>query len=1092
MRSIRHSHRAWPWLSPCTAAAALLVVFVFRAPNQASGAQATLIADAHVNSAMPAVNSGSISNLNVGGGYTTLLQFDLSMLPAGTTASLVSRAVLRVYVNRVTTPGLVAYAPVNAAWGEYSATYATLPSKGSAAGVVPISQAGAFVAIDVTTLVQVWITSPATNNGLAFSAGTAVVQFDSKENDETAHPPTLDIELMDLGPVGATGATGPRGLTGTNGATGAVGPFGPAGQNGTGGPTGPIGLQGLTGPAGPTGPAGSGIGGGLNYAGTYASTSNYATGDTVVYQGSSYISLIAANHGNTPGLNPAYWGLLAAAGVGTNGTVGPSGAMGPQGLTGATGAAGLAGIAGTTGAQGAAGLVYQGVYNSIQNYALGDTVLWQGTTYTSLIASNHGNIPSLSPQQWGVLSAQGPAGPAGTTGATGTPGPQGLPGGVGPNGPIGPQGYQGISGQAGAQGIPGTTGATGLSGPEGSQGIAGPVGLSFQGIYTSTSNYALADGVSYMGAGYVSLTASNHGNTPDQSPMQWSLFAASGTSGSIGPPGVAGPTGFTGPIGPQGLSGPTGTSGATGQQGPPVANYLGNYQSLVNYDRNDAVSWQGSTYISMIAGNVGNNPSLNPAQWVVLVAQGPAGLTGTAGPIGAAGLTGATGTTGSPGPQGPPVTFQSGWLIATSYAVGDVVAYAGSSYIALSANAGREPDVSPQYWGVLAAAGLTGPVGATGATGTEGPTGYAGLPGPTGAQGPNGPQGSTGPLGVTGATGPVGPTGTTGATGLAGIIYQGTYASTATYGLNDAVSYLGSTYISIASSNAGNTPGQSPTFWAVLALQGSAGTSGAIGATGPQGSNGSPGIAGAAGSPGTSGPTGPVGMIFHGAWNAGVGYVINDSVAYDGATYIAQLNNNSSRPDLNAQVWMLLASAGSVGPSGPAGASGIAATLTIGTVTTGAAGASAAVTNTGSNSAAVLNFTIPQGATGPAGSGSGGGSSLSLLSIYHAVSFNSFFYSVNSPTSALMEQGKILTWVPLGCTATTLNVLSQQANPITVTLRTGSSGSLTNTTLACTAAPGMSCTATGSVTISAGSFVDLGISGADGTSASVWTALACN
>src|SRR5271167_2025071 len=69
--------------------------------------EATLVADAHVNSARPAVNSGAISNLNVGGGYTALLQFDLSTLPAGTTAAQVSRSTLRLYCNRVTTAGLV-------------------------------------------------------------------------------------------------------------------------------------------------------------------------------------------------------------------------------------------------------------------------------------------------------------------------------------------------------------------------------------------------------------------------------------------------------------------------------------------------------------------------------------------------------------------------------------------------------------------------------------------------------------------------------------------------------------------------------------------------------------------------------------------------------------------------------------------------------------------------------------------------------------------------------------------------------------------------------------------------------------------------
>jgi hypothetical protein len=291
--------------------------------------------------------------------------------------------------------------------------------------------------------------------------------------------------------------------------------------------------------------------------------------------------------------------------------------MGLSGVAGTTGAAGPAGPAGAAGAQGSPGLTYQGNYNSVEDYALGDVVLWQGTSYTSLLASNHGNTPSFSPQQWGVLSPQGPVGLTGATGATGAAGPQGLPGSVGPNGPIGPQGVQGIAGQAGAQGIPGPAGAIGLSGPMGPQGIAGPVGLAFQGVYSPVTNYALADGVSYNGAGYVSLIASNHGNTPDQSPLQWALFAAGGGAGATGPAGATGGTGPAGPQGPQGLPGAAGATGATGPQGPPMANYLGNYQSAVNYALHDAVSWQGSTYVSLVAGNLGNTPSLSPVQWAL-------------------------------------------------------------------------------------------------------------------------------------------------------------------------------------------------------------------------------------------------------------------------------------------------------------------------------------------------------------------------------------------------------------------------------------------------------------------------------------------
>ena len=49
---------------------------------------------------------------------------------------------------------------------------------------------------------------------------------------------------------------------------------------------------------------------------------------------------------------------------------------------------------------------------------------------------------------------------------------------------------------------------------------------------------------------------------------------------------------------------------------------------------------------------------------------------------------------------------------------------------------------------------------------------------------------------------------------------------------------------------------------------------------------------------------------------------------------------------------------------------GTAATVTVGTTTTGAAGTNASVTNSGTTSAAVLNFTIPQGAAGANGGSS--------------------------------------------------------------------------------------------------------------------------
>ena len=58
-----------------------------------------------------------------------------------------------------------------------------------------------------------------------------------------------------------------------------------------------------------------------------------------------------------------------------------------------------------------------------------------------------------------------------------------------------------------------------------------------------------------------------------------------------------------------------------------------------------------------------------------------------------------------------------------------------------------------------------------------------------------------------------------------------------------------------------------------------------------------------------------------------------------------------------------------IGPQGPTGPTGPSGTLTVGTVTTGAAGTSAAVTNSGTSQAAVLNFTLPRGDAGTGGGG---------------------------------------------------------------------------------------------------------------------------
>lgn len=69
---------------------------------------------------------------------------------------------------------------------------------------------------------------------------------------------------------------------------------------------------------------------------------------------------------------------------------------------------------------------------------------------------------------------------------------------------------------------------------------------------------------------------------------------------------------------------------------------------------------------------------------------------------------------------------------------------------------------------------------------------------------------------------------------------------------------------------------------------------------------------------------------------------------------------------------------GGQGPPGPQGPAGEAATIEVGTTTTGAAGTPAAVVNVGTPSAAIFDFTIPQGIQGVAGATGSPGAAASI------------------------------------------------------------------------------------------------------------------
>lgn len=162
--------------------------------------------------------------------------------------------------------------------------------------------------------------------------------------------------------------------------------------------------------------------------------------------------------------------------------------------------------------------------------------------------------------------------------------------------------------------------------------------------------------------------------------------------------------------------------------------------------------------------------------------------------------------------------------------------------------------------------------------------------------------------------------------------------------------------------------------------QGAPGPKGDTGAPGPQGD---PGPQGAKGDPGEQGPKGDTGkgltiLDYYddlGALQAAVqspedgdAYGIGTSEPYDIYIYSPTKGWVNNGPLQGAQGPQgPQGDPGADGAQGPQGPAGTAATIAVGAVTASDPGSTPQVTNSGTASAAVLDFVLPRGAQGPAG-----------------------------------------------------------------------------------------------------------------------------
>ena len=517
--------------------------------------------------------------------------------------------------------------------------------------------------------------------------------------------------------------------------------------------------------------------------------------------------------------------------------------------------------------------------------------------------------------------------------------------------PVNVKGERGEKGEQGAKGDTGATGAKGERGEQGPQGLQGAKGEKGE----------KGDAFKYTDFTAAQLAA---------------LKGPQGDRGLQGERGETGPRGATGPQGAKGdkgdaftyadftqeqlagLKGPQGDKGLQGLQGERGERGLQGLQGIqgVKGDTGTPATVRIGTVETGAAGtsaSVTNSGTASAAVFDFIIPKGDKGATGDRGPQGLQGAQGLRGEKGEKGDQGTGVTIKGKYdslsaLMAAhptgkdgdAYMVGvNLYAWSGTEWIDcgnIQGAKGERGEQGPQ--GLQGAKGEKGEKGEKGDAFTyndfteeqlarlKGAKGDKGDVGPQGLRGEKGEQGVKGEQGLKGDTGPKGETGEQGAkgdTGTPATIKVGTVKT-------------GAAGTSVTVSNSGTA--SAAVFDFVIPRgdkgdtgpQGLQGIQGATGATGPQGDRGPQGLQGERGLQGLQGPKG------------------ND---------------------------------------GAAGAAGAAATIKVGVVTTGAAGTAAKVTNSGTTSAAVLDFVIPQGPKGDKGE-QGAGSIVAVDSELSSTSTN--------------------------------------------------------------------------------------------------------
>jgi hypothetical protein len=303
-------------------------------------------------------------------------------------------------------------------------------------------------------------------------------------------------------------------------------------------------------------------------------------------------------------------------------------------------------------------------------------------------------------------------------------------------------------------------------------------------LVSSASTQVVADLPAGLGTGTFDLTVNNGagasfdvtiGTVGPQGPVgPTGAQGPRGAAGATGPAGPTGPTGATGPAGPQGA---TGATGAQGPIGPAGLFWEGAWVSNLAYRNNDAVYYNGSSYVAVQTIPAGQAPP--STGWSLLSEEGSTGATGPQGPQGAAG---AQGPAGPRGPAGIALPFTGG-IVAEGVAFS--VTNGALGWSAIFGAGGQASGTSQGGSGVIGSGGNSNGGGSTGGAGVLGDGGDTAAIGDYGGPGGIFQGGGSSSLGVGGGDGVDGYGGSSGGTGGAG---NGIYGSPG-QGYSDGVNW---------------------------------------------------------------------------------------------------------------------------------------------------------------------------------------------------------------------------------------------------------------------------------------------------------------